>query len=157
MIFPVNIASLQTSVMVVNLFLQVAEKSPLPEPENDAKSAQKGEMKDCTVLPCNICTAGSRKLRGRQAQGNFYPFLYFLQIRVCWLKYVSTRSGTQAKSLQWRRINRVFVGKWSLIMYPDPHLKIDGKILCLCCFMGGTFPEHGKQSVSNTCRVVCVE
>lgn len=49
--------------MIVDLFLQVAEKSPLPEPEIDVKSAQKGEMKDCTVLPCNICRPGSRKLK----------------------------------------------------------------------------------------------
>lgn len=55
--------------------------------------------------------------------------MYFPQIRVCWLKYASTRSGTQAKSLLWRQINRVFVGKWSLIMYLDPPLKTDGKIL----------------------------
>lgn len=74
--------------------------------------------------------------------------MYFLQIRACWWKCVSTRSGIRAKSLQWRQINRVCVGKWSLITYPDPPPKTDGKILCPCCSIHAHFVDLTLETSS---------
>lgn len=53
---------------------------------------------------------------------------FLLQIRVCWSKYVSIRSGIRAKSSPLRRINKVFAGKLNLTTYLGPPLKIDGKM-----------------------------
>jgi len=49
------------------------------------------------------------------------------QIRVCWLKCASATSGTRAKSLPSRWLNRVFAGGWSLTTCLGPPLKTDGK------------------------------
>lgn len=105
-------------------FVQAPEKAPQQEPEHDVKNTQKGKRIICSLL--TICMQTQNWKKGRTLWTFFSP-----QIRVCWLKYVSIRSGTQEKSLLLRQINRMFAGKLNLTTYPGPLLKTGGK--CLHC------------------------
>lgn len=80
------------------------------------------------------------------------------QIRVCWLKCASTKSGSQAKSSRWRLINKAFAGKWSLITCRDPLPKTDGTTSRLVV----RFKAHPGATAANwppgapVCVCMCV-
>lgn len=95
-----------------------AATSPQQEPDHDARNAQKGEAV-AVHHPSHLLTFTKEATKMVRLR---------LQIKVCWWKSASTRSGTRARSSLWRPINRAFAGKWSLITYLDPHPKTDGTI-----------------------------
>lgn len=76
------------------------------------------------------------------------------QIRVCWLKYASTRSGSPAKWSPWRPTSRAFAGKSSSTTCPEPPLKTDGESPCLplhSVTLQGPAPTWPCTSVCEGC------
>lgn len=107
----------------------------LQTPNNRNQTTMPRMLRKVRELPCSAHPPSRiLKKRSRKSYKELrwrYLGFTFLQIKVCWWKCVSTRSGTPAKSSLWRPINRAFAGKWSLITYPDPHLRTDGAMLLL--------------------------
>lgn len=71
-----------------------------------------------------------------ESLGSCSIFHFPLQIKVCWLRCASTKSGSQAKSSPWRPTNRAFAGKSSSITCRDPPPKTDGttaRLVSSCC------------------------